>query len=89
MSSDSRLRSSLTGVGSIALPGVSVRGTSDKVEGLQEIVSKPKIMIVNSIVNGAASLTFICNLLRNAGKRVPSVTNNLLGDESIYLNSDL
>jgi hypothetical protein len=59
------------------------------VEELQEIVRKPKIMIVNSVVNGAASFAFMGNLLCNAGERVPSVTNNLLGDESFHPSSDL
>jgi hypothetical protein len=66
-----------------------VGGTSDKVEEPQEIVSKPKIMIVNSIVNRAASFAFMCNLLGNAGVSIPSVINNLLGDESFHPTSDL
>jgi hypothetical protein len=66
-----------------------VGGTADKVEELQEIVSKPKIMIVNNNDNGAVSFTFMCNLLCNAGVRIPLVTNNLLGDESFHPNSDL
>jgi len=44
---------------------------------------------VNNNVNGAASFAFMCNLLCNAGVRIPSVTNNLLGDESFHPNSDL
>jgi len=61
-----------------------VGGLVDKVEELQEIVSKPKIMIVNNNDNGAASFAFMCNLLCNAGVRILSISNNLLGGESFH-----